>query len=189
MWNPEAQHALLSGSNPNVSQNDLGTLLVQKQPQTTPDQTLFFQSYVNPTAAKTDLAAASKNVNQTVETALKAAPITVIERLELQQLRCEVFPPLLVRYAGTYDTYIPCILTTSSEIHRTAQKPMLILNFHAQSTSITLTICDIDRLHMPTLQLALRVLYAMKAPDALSLEQFTTLYDSVRMSFLRSSRV
>jgi hypothetical protein len=109
--------------------------------------------------------------------------------IDLTQLKCEVFPPLLVRYGGEEDTFIPVKLTISGEMHKTLETPDMILNFHADSKAITLTMCDLDKNNLSRYNVAVDALYAMRMPiglDGLSLIEFASLYDEARAPLLKN---
>lgn len=191
-WSPPSQFALLANNNPAVNPGNLGVAVLQTKPKAE-DKSLFYQSYVKPEVAKVDHAQARQNVVNTVDQILVNNPtLPRVEVQELRQLECEVFPPLLVRYGGPADAHIPVTFTITGELHKTVTKPMIILNFHA-SSAITATLCQLDKTRLPGLVTVIRTLYAMQmpvdVPDGLSIEQFTRLYDSVRMSMLNTPRV
>lgn len=145
---------------------------------------LFMRNYVRPQDAVKNLNAAQQNA-QTVHQKLAAA--TTLASTTARH--CRVYPPLLVRYAGPDDAYIPVNLMAGAELQTTRGLPDLILNFHADTQAITVTTCRIEPTKWPEYELAMQVLYSLTVPEAertLNVREFTQLYDQVRYNLLRA---
>lgn len=188
-WDPEAQFSLLmSGGGGAAVPETLGSELLQKALPTTattastpPDQSLFYNSYVKPAVAQEDHTKAKADIQQHMDSVVEQYP--ELSNTVYQSV-CQIFPPLLVRYHGTKEEYIPVKLAINGEMRKTYEVPDLILHFRSQSGAITLTICNIDKEQYPRYQLALDTLYAMRSPIPLDLVQFALLYDHTKQKIM-----
>ncbi len=149
-------------------------------------QKMFLTQYTNPAFAETDLRQSATNAVNAHKN------LTLAMNIAASSNQCGVFPPLLIRYNGAEDKYIPVRITNSSgEIHAVRDElPDMIVNFHAQSRAITLTVCRIDSTHMEKYFTVLDVMYSI-APVAnnevaVTIEEFTKLYDQHRAEYLHN---
>lgn len=190
LWNPNTQMQLLSQS----SKEDIkhpynfgpNLLSLNRQPATN-SQNLFFQNYIKPQDAAKDFQTTMSNaasVQQTVQQ-------NTNQPNDLSR-KCRVFPPLLIRYndeKSRDDKYIPVKVLFGGELRATSDVPDIILNFHADSHAITLTICNINPAKMKDFELAIWTLYSMldKDPDNMvDITSFTIMYDQTRYELLKS---
>lgn len=161
----------------NVQQNrDVGPVVLDLHAgnvQPVQGGALFFKQYQHPQIGQANHAQALTN-RDSVFQQLPSPPTG----------KCTVFPPLLVRFAGHKDTYIPVQVLSGGEIHDTAQIPDFIMNFHRDTGAITLTVCDIPKQRYFDFEIAVTALYALQADQPLSLNEITALYDQNRMKVL-----
>ncbi len=165
---PEAQYNLMAKDQP---QMPLGDALMRQREQR-PNPPLFHQNYMDESMAHQDMKTVEQNVHQ-----LSTPPLT-----------CEVFPPLLVRYRGDTNVYVPVEIAVGGELHKTLRVPDLILNFHAQSQAITPTWCDLKLKESKLYLMVNDALYRMRAPQPLTILEFQELYDQTRMALIRTQK-
>lgn len=185
-WDPESSFNMLLAGGSSAPQS-LGSELLQKAlapAPSNPDQSLFYNSYVKPEVAKEDHAKATVDIKQHMDAVVEQYP--ELSNTVYQSV-CEIFPPLLVKYHGTKDEYIPVKLAINGEMRKTYEVPDLILHFRSGSGAITLTICNIDKEQYPRYQLSLDTLYAMRSSIPLDLVQFALVYDRTKQQILAGS--
>ena len=91
---------------------------------------------------------------------------------------------MLIRYEGLEYLYIPVAILQGGEIQKTLGIPDLLLNFHAESQAVTVTICNVDPNKLRDYQITISTLYSMMADRSLPIDAFSTLYDRVRAEVL-----
>lgn len=154
----------------------------QAKPAPPTQQSLFFQNYINPADALKNQAATAVNM-KTVAQSVDQFP---------SASRCHVFPPLLIRYhdpKNPADVFLPVEVLAMAEIHRTDNVPDVILNFHADTRAITLTLCDINPKKLDVLGMFISVVYSLADADetqTVDIAQFTTRYDQARYAYLKN---
>jgi len=149
------------------------------------DKSLFFQNYINPRDAMKDHQTNVANV-QNIATNLNNPP-------EFGK-RCNVFPPLLIRYTPPRGTpnenkFVPIELLPGGELKLTDKVPDIILNFHSDSKAITFTTCDIKREKLPDFNIFVSSVYNLHELDpnkTVDIQLFTMMYDQQRYSLLQS---
>lgn len=102
---------------------------------------------------------------------------------------CSVFPPLLVRFRGTSDVFAPLKLLEQGRIQGTKGVPDAVLNFHADTRAVTLTLCL--PVGAPPTQIArfeffISVLYSLNNAQPLNKIEFVAAYDRKRIEILRA---
>lgn len=138
--------------------------------------TLFYQNYLNQQRdAAANHAALLKALSKQAESWEQA-----------RNSPCVVLPPLFVRYSGSQDEFIPCRVLDDGELQRDDAQPDLILNFHADTRSITCTICSPKKQALKGLEIAVSALYSMFGTEhRLDVGTFGMLYDAVRAQVLK----
>jgi len=181
---PSQQLGIISQhiSRPIPQHRDVGPVVLglhNKSMMPSQQGSLFFKQYHVPQHAQNDHAQALMNRDGVMQ------QIAHKMNQDVSQLGpCTVFPPLLVRFFGEKDTFIPVQVLQGGEIHDTEQVPDFILNFHTGSSGITLTVCQIPNERYFNFELAVTALYAMHSEQPLTLQQFVKLYDQSRMQVM-----
>ncbi len=141
-------------------------------------QSLFFQNYINPADAQRNHQVGLNNMSPQVEA--RAA-------------RCHVFPPLLIRFhdpSRNVDQYVPVEILRTGELRLTDGVPDVILNFHADTRAITMTLCDMNPKKIPDIETFISVVYSLMEVDdsqTVDVEKFTLLYDQARYNYLKNT--
>ena len=164
LYQPDTQLQTWSRTlqSPLSSPLDLGSTLLQPQVN---KPNLFPSAYTDRALAQRDLAQAQTQARD----------------------ECTVFPPLLVRYQGSDDFFIPVKVFSGGELHRTSGIPDMVINFHAESHAITLTVCQVPTRHKyPLVRLAISTLYSMTSQKPLNLTRFLEVYDRHRSTVLHA---
>lgn len=132
---------------------------------------LFFQNYTNARQANVDHTQALRNVSRT------------------NTMSCQVYPPLLCRYKGISNEFLPVMILPGGELHASQpnQRPDMVLNFHNVSGAITFTTCYIDANKLDLFKIVITTLYAMMSDTPLTVTSFTRLYDETRYTVLHKS--
>jgi hypothetical protein len=193
LWNPITQMQLISKStNEDINHPyNLGPTLLSlgSKPvqQNTSSQNLFFQNYIKPQDASKDFQTSLSNVSAVQQQVQRDTnqPNDISRK-------CQVFPPLLVRYddpKSRDDKYVAIKILSGGEIKATSDVPDMILNFHADTHAITVTICNIDPKKVKDFEITIWALYSMfdKDPEnMLDITSFTILYDQTRYELLKA---
>lgn len=159
-----------STGNPNASPADI--LLSRQAYHEKPfPETLFGQSYVHLEDAQRDYAQVLRNLG----------------RVEDVSNTCSVFQPLLVKFAGEKDAYIPVRLGLGAELQKTLRTPDLVLNMHSESKAITVSVCEVQKDRILLFRTAIDTLYSMTADRPLTILEFQRLYDDVRLQILKAN--
>lgn len=178
LWNPSLQTSFASqhtGQHFVVGSPQMGASMVTKPPT----QDLFLKNYINKNDATKNMYTSMQiaaNTYKAVDTK-QGSPSPNVKT-------CQVYPPLLVR-TNTED-FIPVELFMDGEIRRTNGYPDMIVNFHADTGAITLTVCQIDPKKMKQYEIAMQVLYSLTSDQPVTIPQFTDMYDNKRYTLLRS---
>lgn len=181
LWDPQLQTGFIGGkASPGSPETAKALLAVPANQQ--PD--LFLQNYIRPADGLKDLQTSLANAADSHKKATVAAAVTPTEH------QCKVFPPLLVRYGDPkgQDTYVPVELMAGAELRYTRSFPDLVLNFHADTQAVTVTVCQINANKWPEYELAMQVLYSLVVTDPeklLTVTEFSALYDNMRYDLLR----
>lgn len=136
------------------------------------DPKVFESAYLHPRSAQNDRQEANRNIVQT----------------ELQTNQCRVLAPLLVRFDGPESKYVAVKLEANGVLTGVRdQVPDMVLNFHADTGAITVTVCKVSAI-LSRFQLVVDILYAMKSSIPLTIQAFNQLYDEMRVQQLRLLR-
>lgn len=136
------------------------------------DPKMFESAYLHPQSAENDRREAVRNAVDT----------------EVQSNQCRVLAPLLVRFDGAESKYVAVKLEANGALTGVRdQVPDMVLNFHADTGAITVTVCQVSSI-MSRFQLVVDILYAMKSSVPLSIQAFNELYDEMRVQQLRLLR-
>jgi hypothetical protein len=200
LWHPNTQMQLLARS----SQEDINhpynvgpnLLRLNQTPNQNISQNLFFQNYIKPQDAAKDFQTSMNNV-VTVSTTMNNnnSNNNNTNSSDIAAFRkCQVYPPLLIRYydpmAPNQDRYVAVKILKGGELRATHEIPDMILNFHADTRAITVTICQIDPAKMKDFELSIWALYSMFHPNAdnnmVDINSFTILYDQTRYELLKN---
>lgn len=181
IWSPSLQTSLMSkySNAPLVlGSPEIGSRVTMIPPHQQRD--LFMQNYLNKDDGDKDFRTGMQIASLVHRKATEASNIVP------SQHTCKVYPPLLVRYSGTSDQYIPVQLFMGAEMRRTTGFPDMIVNFHSDTQAITVTVCQIEPKKMQQYELAMQVLYSMVSDNPLTIEEFTSMYDLNRYNLTRS---
>ena len=181
LWSPQLQTEFI-GPSATLGSPNTGKAVMAVPPLQ--QQDLFMKNYINKQDGVKDLKVSMANAADIHKKATLAVGNPPSEHV------CKVFPPLLVRYQDPQakDAYIPVELSAGAEMHYARSFPDLVLNFHADTHAVTVTVCRIEPFKMKVYELAMQVLYSMTTtqPDKmLTVTEFTALYDNVRYNLLR----
>jgi len=157
---------------------------------TNPDksQNLFFQNYSRSQDASRDFQTSMNNTRKSIEA---LPPLQQTQAKNIPKT-CQVYPPLLVRYndmKSKEDKYIPAKILAGGELRLTEDIPDIILNFHADTHAITITVCKINPQKVKDYELTIWTLYSMynKNPDnMLDIPGFSLMYDQTRYELLKA---
>ncbi len=156
--------------NPNASPGDI--LLSQQAYHEKPfAETVFGQSYVHLDDAQRDYAQVLRNLG----------------RVENVSNTCVVLMPLLVKFAGEKDAYIPVRLGLGAELQKTIGVPDMLISFHSESKAITVSVCEVQKERILLFRTAIDCLYSMTADRPLTILNFQRLYDDVRLRVLKAN--
>ncbi len=133
---------------------------------------LFHQHYLQPTAAERDYKEALDHVR---------APGT-----DNMREQCHVYAPLALRSSLPSSKFAPFKVGDQGKLTPADQStPDLIVNFHAPSTAITLTVCHIDSANLGNLEMAVWALYSARASHPVNEVQLLRLYNQERRTLLQ----
>lgn len=102
---------------------------------------------------------------------------------------CHMFPPLLVEYNGSKDKYTPLKIFDGGEVHPTKSIPDIVLNFHADTRAITLSLCEVEKERTDDYNVVVTTLYAMQSDMPLTVSSFSKMYDQKRAEILQFLKV
>lgn len=183
MWDPYVRMQLAKEESQNgVSPHTYGDNIYNRysnpnfQQVSFPEKSLFFQNYINPNDATVDY---RKSLQNTAE---------VHKPLKIPAMKaCHVFPPLLLRYEGREDHYIPVEILPAAELKITQKVPDVVLNFHADTKAINFTICHTQPEKVNDLKIFVSVVYSLMEMDSqkIDVKLFTLMYDQARYSYLK----
>jgi hypothetical protein len=194
LWHPNTQMQLLARS----SQEDInhpynvGPNLLRLN-QNSNNQDLFFQNYIKPQDAAKDFQTSMNNVVAVSSNTMNNNNNNHNNNNMTSFQKCQVYPPLLIRYHdpmnSKQDRYVAVKILKGGELRATTGVPDMILNFHADTHAITVTICQIDPNKIKDFELSIWALYSMFHPNVddnmVDINSFTILYDQTRYELLK----
>ena len=177
IWDPYVQMQLAKTQSPNTYGENIYDKFSNPNfsRASFPERSLFFQNYINPNDATTDYTRSLKN---TAEVFVNVDPPKA----------CHVFPPLLIRFDGKEDHYIPVEILHMAELKVTNKVPDIVLNFHADTKAINFTVCQIRPEKVTDLKIFVSVVYSLISMDkkeTVDINLFTMMYDQARYSYLQ----
>jgi len=175
IWDPYVQMELAKTQSPNTYGDNIYNRFANPNfsQVSFPEKSLFFQNYINQNDASTDYTRSLKNTAEVFVEPPKA---------------CHVFPPLLIRYDGKEDHYIPVEILHTGELKVTQKVPDIVLNFHTDTKAINFTVCHIRPEKVTDLKIFVSVVYSLMSMDkkeTVDVNLFTMMYDQARYSYLQ----
>ena len=157
-----------------INTNQADVLVPVAIQKSLPVEQKFEKSFVQPSVAR-------KIHAETMEKARQ-----VLSQFNIDY-NCTTLPPLFVRCNSSTDLSLPLVILAQGELLLDAsQVPDLILHFFSKTGSILVSLCRIDPQKMTDYWITERTLFAMEAPNPLTLDQFQRLYDITRYAVLRN---
>lgn len=177
IWDPYVQMQLAKTQSPNTYGDNIYNRFTNPNfnQVSFPEKSLFFQNYINQNDATTDY---TKSLKNTAEVFVEVEPPKA----------CHVFPPLLIRYDGKEDHYIPVEILHTAELKVTQKVPDVVLNFHTDTKAINFTVCHIRPEKVTDLKIFVSVVYSlmsMNKKETVDVNLFTMMYDQARYSYLQ----